>query len=153
MTDKDTTKEKDTTEKKASTSLGGRYIEAVGRRKSAVARVRIMENNSGKGSLTVNEKDVAEYFDTEGVQITAREALSKIKGTNKFNTTARIKGGGKNAQAEALRHGLARALVEYDGEWRDRLKKAGFLKRDPRAKERKKFGKKKARKSPQWSKR
>ena len=153
MVDKDTTKEKNTTEEKVSTSPGGRYIEAVGRRKSAVARVRIMENKSGKGTMVVNEKDVIEYFPTAWTQITAREALSKVKGINKFNTTALIKGGGKSAQAEALRHGIARALVKHEGEWRDKLKKAGFLKRDPRAKERKKFGKKKARKSPQWSKR
>ncbi|MAG12611.1 30S ribosomal protein S9 [bacterium] len=149
----ETTKEQDTVDKKVDTSTSSKYIEAVGRRKSAVARVRITENKSGKGTLVVNEKNVVEYFPTTGTQITAREALSKVKGVNKFNTTALIKGGGKSAQAEALRHGLARALVKHDGELRDKLKKAGFLKRDPRAKERKKFGKKKARKSPQWSKR
>ena len=130
-----------------------RYIEAVGRRKSAVARVRIMENKSGKGTLVVNDQNMAEYFPTEGGQIAAQEALSKVKGVNKFNVTVLVKGGGKSAQAEAVRHGIARALVKHDETWRDRLKKAGFLKRDPRSVERKKFGKKKARKSPQWSKR
>jgi small subunit ribosomal protein S9 len=145
--------DKDTVDKKVDTPVNSRYIEAVGRRKSAIARVRITENKSGKGTIMVNEKNVTEYFPTAKAQITAREALSKVKGVNKFNTTVLTKGGGKSAQAEALRHGLARALVKHDGELRDKLKKAGFLKRDPRAKERKKFGKKKARKSPQWSKR
>ncbi len=145
--------DKDTVDKKVDTPVNSRYIEAVGRRKSAIARLRITENKSGKGTIMVNEKNVTEYFPTAKAQITAREALSKVKGVNKFNTTVLTKGGGKSAQAEALRHGLARALVKHDGELRDKLKKAGFLKRDPRAKERKKFGKKKARKSPQWSKR
>jgi len=152
MVDKITAAKK-TTSAKTNSPVSDRYIEAVGRRKTAVARVRITENKSGKGSLVVNERDIMEYFPTAGAQITAREALSKVKGINRFNVTALIKGGGKSAQVDALRHGLARALVKHEGEWRDKLKKAGFLKRDPRAIERKKFGKKKARKSPQWSKR
>jgi len=140
--------------KETTTKNKDRYIEAVGRRKTAVARVRIMETKAGsKGSFTMNDISLAEYFPVKKTQIVATEALSKIKGINKFSVTARVSGGGKSAQSEAVRHGIARALVKHDGEWRDRLKKAGFLKRDPRAKERKKFGKKKARKSPQWSKR
>ena len=131
----------------------GRYIEAVGRRKSAVARVRLKENKSGKGSVTVNGKSIAHYFPVQSTQVIANEALAKVKGVNKFTVTALVKGGGIHAQAEALRHGLSRAIVEYDPGTRDRLKKAGFLKRDSRAKERRKFGLKKARKAPQWSKR
>mgnify|MGYP001565618547 CR=1 FL=1 len=131
----------------------GRYIEAVGRRKSAIARVRIRENKSGKGSFVVNGRTFAEYFPIKSMQIAAGDSLSKVKGTNKFNTTVYVRGGGLHAQAEAVRHGLARALVKYDGGFRDKLKKAGFLKRDSRAKERRKFGLKKARKAPQWSKR
>ena len=83
----------------------------------------------------------------------AHEALGKVKSLNKFSVSAKIQGGGSHSQAEALRHGLARALVKFHEEWRKRLKKSSLLKRDPRMKERKKFGKKKARKSPQWSKR
>lgn len=131
----------------------GRYIEAVGRRKTSIARVRITENRSGKGSIVVNDKTLVEYFPIKSNQVVLHEALSKVKGANKFNVLARVKGGGIRSQVEAIRHGLSRALVSYDGTWRESLKKAGFLKRDPRAKERRKFGKKKARKSPQWSKR
>lgn len=130
-----------------------RYIEAVGRRKSAIARVRITPSTSGKVSFTVNGRPVQNYFPIKKIQLVAGEALSKTKNTNKFNISVRIKGGGIVAQSEALRHGLSRALVAHDFELRDKLKKAGFLKRDPRAKERRKFGLKKARKAPQWSKR
>jgi len=136
-----------------STTDSERYIEAVGRRKRAVARVRITPSKKGKVTFIVNGKDVNSHFPTDGMQIIAREALNRVKGLSKFNTEALIKGGGVHAQAEALRHGLARALVASNEEWRPRLKKSGLLKRDPRKKERKKFGKKKARKSPQWSKR
>lgn len=129
-----------------------RYIEAIGRRKTAAARVRILP--SAKGSLLVNNKDVETYFKTAEQRRVALEALTKAKLANRFKITARIFGGGLSAQAEALRHGLARALVLHEPELRKKLKKAGFLKRDPRAKERRKFGKKgKARKSPKWSKR
>ncbi|MBI2108616.1 MAG: 30S ribosomal protein S9 [Parcubacteria group bacterium] len=131
----------------------GRYIEAVGRRKTSIARVRIEENKSGKGAIVVNKKPFTDYFKIKRTQLTAGEALAKVKGTNKFNVSVLVRGGGAMSQAEAVRHGLSRALVVFEGEWRDRLKKAGFLKRDPRAKERRKFGLKKARKAPQWSKR
>ncbi len=129
-----------------------RYIEAIGRRKTAIARVRITP--SAKSSYEINGKAVEAYFPTRELQMTAAESVATSKlTTTKFKITAMIKGGGISAQADALRHGIARALIEYDRELRGKLKKAGLLKRDPRAKERRKFGLKKARKSPQWSKR
>lgn len=128
-----------------------RYIESVGRRKTAVARVRITETT--KAQFTVNDKDADVYFPTDELRAITRDALSKAKLSIKFSVSALVKGGGIHAQAEALRHGITRALVSYDEELRSKLKKLGFLKRDPRMKERKKFGLKKARKSPQWSKR
>jgi len=93
------------------------------------------------------------YFPTDELRAIIRDALSKSKLPIKFSVSALVKGGGIHAQAEALRHGVTRAIVSYDEELRSKLKKLGFLKRDPRMKERKKFGLKKARKSPQWSKR
>ncbi|MSU55569.1 MAG: 30S ribosomal protein S9 [Candidatus Taylorbacteria bacterium] len=128
-----------------------RYIETVGRRKTAIARVRITP--AVKGSCVVNEKDVDTYFDTEELRRIAAEAVTTSKVVQKFKITAKITGGGINGQAEALRHGISRALIVHDLELRKKLKSAGFLKRDPRAKERRKFGLKKARKAPQWSKR
>jgi small subunit ribosomal protein S9 len=128
-----------------------RYIEAVGRRKTSTARVRITE--SSKDSVTINDKEVPAYFPTIELQKIVADATEKSKIVGKFMITAKVIGGGIHSQAEAIRHGLARALVEYDDEARKRLKKLGFLKRDPRMKERRKFGLKKARKAPQWSKR
>ncbi len=126
-----------------------KYIEAIGRRKTAIARVRL--HPSAKTTIHVNEKEVADYFTLMDMQNTVKQPLSES--TNKFKITAIIKGGGMHSQADALRHGIARALVIHEGELRKVLKKAGYLKRDPRAKERRKFGLKKARKAPQWSKR
>jgi small subunit ribosomal protein S9 len=128
-----------------------RYIETVGRRKTATARVRMTP--STKLSYSINDKELAVYFPTAELQQIVTEALTTSKLAAKFKITAIIKGGGIHGQAEALRHGIARGLNEYDVQLRGVLKKAGFLKRDPRAKERRKFGLKKARKSPQWSKR
>src|SRR5690349_19706669 len=128
-----------------------KYIETVGRRKTSVARVRLVE--AGKHSYSINDRELAHYFPTADLQRIATEPFTKGKATGKFKITAHIKGGGVSSQAEAFRHGVARALIEYDTEFKGRLKKAGFLKRDPRAKERRKFGLKKARKAPQWSKR
>lgn len=128
-----------------------RYIEAVGRRKTAVARVRITP--STKVSFVVNEKDVKEYFVTEDLQMIAQEALAKSEIGEKFTVTVQVMGGGIHAQAEAVRHGLSRTLVERDEIVKNTLKKLGFLKRDSRQVERKKFGLKKARKAPTWSKR
>src|SRR3989338_10905995 len=120
------------------------YIETIGRRKTAAARVRITPGT--KQSITVNEMDVETYFKTGEQRRVALDAITKAKLPVKFKITALIAGGGLCAQAEALRHGISRALVEHDAELRKKLKKAGFLKRDPRSKERRKFGLKKARK-------
>ena len=128
-----------------------RYLETVGRRKTAIARVRITP--VAKSSFTVNEKDVDAYFKTAELRKIAVESLANLKLAQKFKITAQVHGGGTSGQADAVRHGVARALIVYDIELRGKLKKAGFLKRDPRAKERRKFGLKKARKAPQWSKR
>ncbi|MCR4306627.1 MAG: 30S ribosomal protein S9 [Candidatus Yonathbacteria bacterium] len=128
-----------------------RYIEAVGRRKTAVARVRLTE--AAKNQFTVNERELNVYFPTGEMQEVVTESFSKSKVPAKFKVSAKIVGGGIHAQAEAMRHGISRALVLFDEELRKKLKKAGFLKRDPRVKERRKFGLKKARKAPQWSKR
>ena len=128
-----------------------RYIETVGRRKTATARVRITP--ATKLSYSVNEKELAAYFPTKELQDIVTSAITASKVAAKFKITAIIKGGGIHGQAEAFRHGIARGLNEYDIQLRGILKKAGFLKRDPRAKERRKFGLKKARKAPQWSKR
>ena len=127
------------------------YIEAVGRRKTAIARVRIFP--AARNSITVNQTDVNTYFKTPQQREAAMDALIKGKPNGKFRITVLLSGGGLSGQAEALRHGIARTLVLHDAELRKKLKKAGFLKRDPRSKERRKFGLKKARKSPQWSKR
>jgi small subunit ribosomal protein S9 len=129
-----------------------KYIETVGRRKTAIARVRITP--AAKMSYDINGKTIEEYFPTKELQMIANEAFVTSKlSTIKFKITAIVKGGGINGQAEAFRHGVSRAIIEYDKELRGIMKKAGLLKRDPRAKERRKFGLKKARKSPQWSKR
>ena len=128
-----------------------RYIETVGRRKTSVARVRITE--AAKTSYLVNDKELEVYFPTAELQRVATDAFTKGKIGLKFKITALIKGGGISSQSVALRHGISRALIEYDPELRGVLKKEGFLMRDPRAKERRKFGLKKARKAPQWSKR
>ncbi len=126
-----------------------KYTEGIGRRKTAVARVRIFE--VGKSSFEVNDKALDEYFKTEEQVKTAKEALEVT--TTKFKVTVKVKGSSLHSQAEAIRHGLARALAKYDPTLRSELKDKGYLKRDPRKKERKKFGLKKARRAPQWSKR
>ena len=128
-----------------------RYIEAVGRRKTATARVRITP--AAKQTFSVNDKDVKEYFVTEELQMIATEAFTKGEVADKFSVTVHVLGGGIHAQAEAVRHGISRTLVMRDEEIKNTLKKLGFLKRDSRQVERKKFGLKKARKAPTWSKR
>ncbi|MHB1118191.1 MAG: 30S ribosomal protein S9 [Minisyncoccota bacterium] len=138
-------------DKPATKKATHRYIEAVGRRKTSTARVRITE--ATKESAVVNDKDVPTYFPTLELQKIVSEAIEKSKVAGKFAISVHVVGGGIHSQAEALRHGLSRALVKFDEETRGRLKKLGFLKRDPRMKERRKFGLKKARKAPQWSKR
>ena len=126
-----------------------KYIEAVGRRKTSVARVRITP--ASKVSVTVNDKEFEIYFPTITLRNTVLSVFNDTE--EKFLVTAKLNGGGISSQAEALRHGLARALISRTPELRTKLKVKGFLKRDPRAKERRKFGLKKARKAPQWSKR
>ena len=127
------------------------YFEGIGRRKTSTARVRIF--NKGGGGILVNEKKYSEYFPTQELRSIVEDALNTMKLLDKFKVTVKISGGGIHSQAESLRHGIARALVKFNADFRKRLKKAGFLKRDPRMKERRKFGLKKARKAPQWSKR
>lgn len=140
-----------TTTKKKAIKKSDKYFEAVGRRKTSIARVRIWDD--GRGSILINNKKHTEYFPTEELATTANAPLRKLKMLEKFRVSVVVTGGGPTGQAEAIRHGLARALVKHDPELRTRLKKFGFLKRDPRKKERKKYGLKKARRAPQWSKR
>ena len=140
-----------TPEIKKNTADSGRYVEAVGRRKTAIARVRLFE--TVKTSFLVNDQNLATYFPTEQLQVTVKEPFTKVKLSAKLKVLAHIHGGGISAQAEALRHGISRAIILYDQTLRKEIKHFGFLKRDPRAMERRKFGLKKARKSPQWSKR
>lgn len=128
-----------------------RYFEAVGRRKTAVARVRIFP--SKEGSFVVNGKPVDTYFSVNELCQIAKSALEKLGYLNNFKVSVLVKGGGINAQAEAIRHGTARALVLFNPSFRTHLKKEGFLTRDPRERERKKFGLKRARRAPQWQKR
>ena len=128
-----------------------RFIETIGRRKTASARVRMTP--SAKFDMTINEKDLPVYFPTDELRGIVKDAFVAADIGSKFKVTVRVKGGGIHGQAEAVRHGIARALVVQDEELRKKIKKAGFLKRDPRAKERKKPGLKKARRAPQWAKR
>ena len=121
-----------------------------GRRKNAIARVRIME---GSGKITVNGKDLDEYFGPETLKTIVRQPLTVTNTLSKYDVISTVKGGGFTGQAGAIRHGLARALNETNSEYRPVLKQNGFLTRDPRMKERKKYGLKKARKAPQFSKR
>lgn len=127
------------------------YYRATGRRKTATAVVRL--HKASKNSYLVNDKELSEYFKTIELRNIVTGAFETSNPADKFKTIITVKGGGIHAQAEAVRHGISRALVLYDGELRIPLKKAKMLKRDPRQVERKKFGLKKARKSPQWSKR
>ena len=121
-----------------------------GRRKNAIARVRIIE---GTGKITINAKDIDEFFGMETLKVIVRQPLTVTNTTNKYDVKVSVKGGGFTGQAGAIRHGLARALNEANAEYRPALKANGFLTRDPRMKERKKYGLKKARKAPQFSKR
>lgn len=127
------------------------YTEASGRRKTSVARVRLFEDK--KNSFLINNRTLEEYFPREELQNLIKKVFTKSEVDKNFFVSVLVKGGGSSSQAEAIRHGIARILTKIDPDLRPKLKKAGFLKRDPRRKERKKFGLKKARKSPQWSKR
>ncbi len=121
-----------------------------GRRKSSIARVRLIE---GKGTITINGKNIDEYLGTDTLKVIVRQPLTATNTTDKYDVICKVQGGGFTGQAGAIRLGIARALLEANSEYRPILKSAGFLTRDPRAKERKKYGLKKARKAPQFSKR
>ena len=126
-------------------------IWGTGRRKKSIARVRLIPDGSGK--IVINGKSLDEYFDLETLKIIVRQPLTLTETTGKFDVYANVYGGGYTGQAGAIRHGLSRAMVIYDEKLKPEIKKAGFLTRDPRMKERKKYGLKKARKAPQFSKR
>jgi len=138
--------------KKPSRAKKKEYFEGVGRRKTAVARVRLWTNKKEK-SFFVNGKPLKEYFPTIELQQAVYAPLNLMNYPEEFKVSVKVKGGGIVSQAEAVRHGLARALVLFDPDFRKKLKKAGYLKRDPRMRERKKFGLKRARRAPQWQKR
>ena len=127
-----------------------KYYYGTGRRKDAIARVRLIE---GTGKITVNGKDLNEYFGPETLKVIVKQPLTVTDTTAKYDVISTVKGGGYTGQAGAIRHGIARALNEANSEFRPALKSNGFLTRYPRMKERKKYGLKKARKAPQFSKR
>ena len=126
------------------------YFYGTGRRKSSVARVRVY---NGTGKITINDRDIDDYFGLDTLKTIVRQPLVLTETDEKFDVVCRVAGGGVTGQAGAIRHGLARALLQFNEELRPALKKAGFLTRDPRMKERKKYGLKGARRAPQFSKR
>ncbi len=127
------------------------YLYGTGRRKSSVARVHLFQG--GSGSITINGRDIDDYFGLETLKMVVRQPLVTTNTLGKVDIVATVKGGGVSGQAGALRHGVARALLLASEDYRPLLKKAGFLTRDPRMKERKKYGLKAARRAPQFSKR
>lgn len=135
----------------AKTAKGGSFIPAVGRRKTSIARVRLIKN--GKGLITVNGKPFNEYFSTYDLRSQIEAPLKAIGQAEAVDVSVKVEGGGTRGQAEAIRHGIARALIQLNPTFRKTLKKLGHLSRDPRKKERKKPGLKAARRAPQWSKR
>ena len=126
------------------------YFYGTGRRKKSVARVRVY---AGTGKITINNRDIDDYFGLETLKLVVRQPLTLTGLTDKFDIVCTVSGGGVTGQSGAIRHGLSRALLQYDENLRPALKKAGFLTRDPRMKERKKYGLKGARRAPQFSKR
>ena len=121
-----------------------------GRRKKSIARVYLV---SGNGNITINKRPIDEYFGLETLKVIVKQPLVATETADKFDVVVTVRGGGTTGQAGAIRHGISRALLEFDAELRPTLKKAGFLTRDPRMKERKKYGLKAARRAPQFSKR
>ncbi len=121
-----------------------------GRRKKSIARVYLVP---GKGNITINKRSIDEYFGLETLKVVVRQPLVATETIDKYDVLVNVHGGGFTGQAGAIRHGISRALLQVDGEFRPTLKKAGFLTRDPRMKERKKYGLKGARRAPQFSKR
>ena len=126
------------------------YFYGTGRRKNSIARVRVY---NGTGKITINDRDIDDYFGLDTLKLIVRQPLAVAGVEGKFDIVVRVAGGGVSGQAGAIRHGLSRALLVYDENLRGELKKAGFLTRDPRMKERKKYGLKAARRAPQFSKR
>ncbi len=129
---------------------GKPYFYGTGRRKSSVARVRVY---NGTGNVTINGRDIDDYFGLETLKVIVRQPLTLTENADKFDIVCTVAGGGVTGQAGAIRHGISRALLQFNEELRPQLKKAGFLTRDPRMKERKKYGLKGARRAPQFSKR
>ena len=129
---------------------GKPYFYGTGRRKSSVARVRVY---NGTGKITINNRDIDDYFGLETLKVIVRQPLALTGNDDKFDVVCSVTGGGVTGQAGAIRHGISRALLQVSDELRPELKKAGFLTRDPRMKERKKYGLKGARRAPQFSKR
>ena len=127
------------------------YFYGTGRRKSSVARVRVYPN--GTGAITINGRDIDDYFGLDPLKLIVRQPMELTETVGAFDIVCTVAGGGVTGQAGAIRHGLSRALLQYNEELRPTLKKAGLLTRDPRMKERKKYGLKKARRAPQFSKR
>ena len=144
------THKKPATTKPAHTASTHKYIEAIGRRKTAIARVRIMK---GDGVMTVNGIEAKKYFTLPRLVAAARAASERLSLTKSLDVTVKVSGGGIHAQADAIRLGVARAIVKQSPEWKKQLRAFGFLTRDSRMVERKKYGLKKARRSPQWAKR
>ena len=130
--------------------MANQYYYGTGRRKSSVARVYL---KPGNGTITINQKDIDAYFGTEILKMIVRQPFAVTETEGKFDVMVNVQGGGYTGQAGAIRHGISRALLEVDDEMRSPLKRAGFLTRDPRMKERKKYGRKAARRAPQFSKR
>lgn len=126
------------------------YHYGTGRRKHSVSRVRLIPGN---GKITINNRDIDDYFGLETLKLIVRQPLTLTETLDKFDVVCTVEGGGVTGQAGAIRHGISRALLQYDAELRPTLKAAGFLTRDPRMKERKKYGLKAARRAPQFSKR
>ena len=133
----------------AKASNASRYY-GTGRRKKSIARVYL---TSGTGNITINKRGIDEYFGLETLKVIVRQPLAATDTADKFDILVNVKGGGYTGQAGAIRHGISRALLQADGDYRSVLKKEGFLTRDPRMKERKKYGLKAARRAPQFSKR
>ena len=127
------------------------FFYGTGRRKNSVARVRVYANGTGK--ITINDRDIDNYFGLETLKLIVRQPLAAVDLEGKVDIVCRVNGGGVTGQAGAIRHGLSRALLQYDESFRTALKKAGYLTRDPRMVERKKYGLKGARRAPQFSKR
>lgn len=136
-----------------------KYFEAVGRRKESIAQVRLFTRKSSdpvqedKALITINKKNYTDYFSDKNLHSIVESPLKKLKSLNRFKATVKVSGGGLAGQADAIKHGLARTLILFDANFRKKLRKSGFLTRDSRVKERRKYGLKKARKSPRWSKR